>query len=206
MKKLILTTVVLSGLILAGCQNNNDKNNNNVSSESTTVSSSVATSENQTSSSKVESTVTDKNGIIMPENELFEETTTKFESAHTEAIITNFKWETQGPTGQVEIEGEDSSQEYKMTFDHTGKLIADTSEVNDDKNWQEDEVKTGAVITLTDAIKKAQAQADGSVTSAELEKDDGVTKWELKVLHTNQEIEITLDAQGGKVLNKETDD
>lgn len=206
MKKLILTTVVLSGMILAGCQNNNDKNNNNVSSESTTVSSSVATSENQTSSSKVESTVTDKNGIIMPENELFEETTTKFESAHTEAIITNFKWETQGPTGQVEIEGEDSSQEYKMTFDHTGKLIADTSEVNDDKNWQEDEVKTGAVITLTDAIKKAQAQADGSVTSAELEKDDGVTKWELKVLHTNQEIEITLDAQGGKVLNKETDD
>lgn len=206
MKKLILTTVVLSGLILAGCQNNNDKNNNNASSESTTVTSSVATSENQTSSSKVESTVTDKNGIIMPKNELFEETLTKFKSAHTEAIITNFKWEAQGPTGQVEIEGEDSSQEYNMIFDHSGKLIGDTSKVNDDKNWQEDEVKTDAVLTLTDAIKKAQEKADGSITSAELEKDDGVTKWELKILHTNQEIEITLDAQGGKVLSKEIDD
>ncbi len=201
MKKLILMVALGSGILLAGCQQNSGNQDDTTSktSNTTAATSSAATSE-------VNSKVTDKNGIVVPTSELYDETITKFQSAHTEAIITSFKWKAQGPNGQVEIEGKDSSQEYQMIFDASGKLLGDTSEVNDDKNWQEDEVKTDAVISLSDAIEKAQADTEGSVTSAELEKDDGVTKWEVKLLHTNQEIELTLDAQGGKILNKDVDD
>jgi len=201
MKKLILMVALGSGILLAGCQQNSGNQDDTTSktSNTTAATSTAATSE-------VNSKVTDKNGIVVPKSELYDETITKFQSAHTEAIITSFKWEAQGPNGQVEVEGEDSSQEYKMIFDDSGQLLGDTSEVNDDKNWQDDEVKTNAVISLSEAIEKAQADTEGSVTSAELEKDDGVTKWEIKLLHTNQEIELTLDAQGGKVLNKDVDD
>lgn len=202
MKKLILMTILGSSLLLAACQQNSENQNGDTAqTTNTTTTTTTATITSETSSK-----ATDQNGIAVPKAELYDETITKFQSAHTEAIITSFKWEAQGPNGQVEIEGKDSSQEYQMIFDASGKLLGDTSEVNDDKNWQEDEVQTDAVISLSDAIEKAHADTEGSVTSAELEKDDGVTKWEVKLLHTNQEIELTLDAQGGKILNKDVDD
>lgn len=197
MRKLWLTTVLLVGLILTGCQNQQENSESQkTSSQSTSVQSSKKSS-SQSSSTKAKAISADK---------LFDQAIAKFKADYPKAVITAFSWEKEYNGTQVEVEGQDQKHEYTLVFDQSGKLIRKNRELNDELNWKADAINLAKVISLKTAFAKAKTQASGAVKSADLENDNGTLKWEIKLSHNHQETEITLDAQTGKVLQKEHDD
>ncbi|GJL61649.1 MAG: hypothetical protein NPIRA04_03030 [Nitrospirales bacterium] len=61
-------------------------------------------------------------------------------------------------------------------------------------------------ITLVQAVDKALSNAQGKAVSAELEKEDGKTVFEVKIIdETGNKIEIYVDAHSGDVVKIEKD-
>lgn len=60
-------------------------------------------------------------------------------------------------------------------------------------------------ITKEQAIAIALKIVDGKVEEVELDKDDGVLKYEIEIVNSELEADIEIAAYGGKVLSKELD-
>ncbi|XID90180.1 PepSY domain-containing protein [Paenibacillaceae bacterium WGS1546] len=66
--------------------------------------------------------------------------------------------------------------------------------------------RTVAAIDIDEAIKLAEAAANGQARSAELERKRGVVYYDIEVVRDNREYDVHIDAHTGKTLKVELDD
>lgn len=104
------------------------------------------------------------------------------------------------------IEGADSTTEYQLNIDATNKKVKQKSEEpldEDDMNEaQTEKLDLRDVISLDKAHNIAKKAAKGGQgTEFKLEKEHGVTTWEININGK----EVKIDAQSGKVLEVEND-
>lgn len=68
------------------------------------------------------------------------------------------------------------------------------------------EEQTAPAVSATDAMTIALEEAGGSIDDMELDTEDGIRVWEVKVISDgNEEFEIRIDADSGEVLRTERD-
>lgn len=216
MKKGVLGLSLVVGLLgISACGNDKpDAQQQTVATTSQSVaesSSEVAAPQSTTkeSTSEADGAV----GVHSSGDLTFEETLKLFQDRHKGVAITEIEWEKTGAaTSRYKIQGEDNQKEYEMKIDNLGNVQSDIDHEDDDDNdWQEDQLDLQKVISLEevfDVIEKQQANAE--VTEADLKKDDGLTKWEVKGLvkdgNLSAEVEWTLNGETGQLLARETDD
>lgn len=77
---------------------------------------------------------------------------------------------------------------------------------DDDQDIVRRALEKGELLPLTKILEVTAANVPGDVIKIELERDDGVIIYELKVLAANGRVrELELDARTGKVLKIEDD-
>lgn len=68
-------------------------------------------------------------------------------------------------------------------------------------------LRSGRIKALADIVGIVQKKVNGDLIDAELEKDDGIYVYELKILRPDGRLqEIEADASTGKILKIEDDD
>ena len=68
-------------------------------------------------------------------------------------------------------------------------------------------LEEGRVLPLAEILEKVKAKVPGKVIEVELEVEDGILVYDLKVLARNGRVkEIEVDAATGKILKVEDDD
>lgn len=217
MKKGMLGLSLVVGLLgISACGNNEpDTQQQTVATTSQSVAeSSVAKSSSSEkkmatyAESSGGATYTERNGEIS-----FDEAVQMFQDKHKEVAITEIEWrKLSDGTGLYQIQGEDAKKEYEVKINAFGQMVGDIDHEDDDDNdWQEDQIDLQKVISLEEVfavIEKHQANAE--VTEADLKKDDGLTKWEVKGTvkddKLSSEVEWTINAENGQLLDQETDD
>ena len=76
----------------------------------------------------------------------------------------------------------------------------------DDKDHSP-ELVNEASVNIDQAMAIALADVPGKVIEAEIEREDGTLVWEIEVLNNqNQVFEFEIDANDGRILEKEQDD
>lgn len=76
-----------------------------------------------------------------------------------------------------------------------------------DKEKEMVELATTTKVSIEEAIKIVTAKIPGTVIEAELEKEDGKTVWEVKVVTAKGELkEVYVDVQSGKIVDIEEKD
>ncbi len=70
-----------------------------------------------------------------------------------------------------------------------------------DKEKEMVELATTTKVTIEEAIKTVREKIPGTVIEAELEKEDGKTVWEVKIVTAKGELkEVYVDVQSGKFV------
>ena len=86
-------------------------------------------------------------------------------------------------------------------------LTAFSGSTDHEENSHNPEWMNQASVSMEQAITIALAEVPGKVTESEIEKEDGALVWEIEVLGSdNNEYELKIDANDGRVIEKELDD
>ena len=86
-------------------------------------------------------------------------------------------------------------------------LTAFSSQTDQEDDANNPELVSQAAVSMEQAITIALAEVPGKVTESEIEEEDGTLVWEVEVLGSdNNEYELKIDANDGRVLEKELDD
>lgn len=110
-----------------------------------------------------------------------------------------------------EVEGVGNQKEHELTIDANSKKVSDKGTENLDKAEQdgvkrkEDKLKTKNLLSVKKAVKEAQKKVkSGKVTDISLNKSLGITYWEVEFQQSNKQVEVSINANNGKFLSKET--
>jgi uncharacterized membrane protein YkoI len=88
-------------------------------------------------------------------------------------------------------------------------LAAAASAHCDDIDYREAHrlVQEGRILPLAEILERVQSEVPGQVIEVELELDDGVYEYELKIISPDGKVlEVEVDAASGKILDIEDDD
>ncbi|MGH1789789.1 PepSY domain-containing protein [Enterococcus faecalis] len=142
-----------------------------------------------------------------------EKVTTAFEKKYPEAKLTSLQLDTDFGRYFYEIEGVDQQKEYQVEVNaETGEFTKEKVETldADEQNgvkMQEEALDLTNIISREQATTLAEKEAKvGQATDWKLEKELGITYWEVKVKEGQQKIEVKIDAHSGKILTTERDD
>lgn len=101
----------------------------------------------------------------------------------------------------IEVNGSDRGDDKEVEVDAASGKVMNVEDDRDDDD-RDDRVNKQVNISHEKAINIALKSVPGKVTEAELD-DDGY--YEIEVQHNNQEVELKVDADSGKILGKEID-
>ncbi|MGG5358500.1 MULTISPECIES: PepSY domain-containing protein [unclassified Enterococcus] len=223
MKKIIFYSSMLVMLgVVAGCQNNqqNEGSGNNSGSASSQTSekqtsaqsSSQSETQNQNSTSETTSSNASNalpDGISVSAGEAID----TFKQAHPDTEITKLELDKKLNGYFYQIEGVDDQKEYEATINaKTGEMQKTGSETldNDEQNGvkkNEDGIDTSGLISIERAGEIAVEEAGfGNAEEWDLDRDLGITYWEVKVREGQREFQVKINAETGKVLSSEQDD
>lgn len=103
-------------------------------------------------------------------------------------------------TGEIlELEEKRVKQDIKLTNEQENKI--------DTNNTEEQEVNDSTLIMdMEEAIAIALQEFQGTVTEAELDKENGRYIYEIEIKSNGVEAEVEIDAQTGEILVVEIDD
>ncbi|HEL7528090.1 MULTISPECIES: PepSY domain-containing protein [Enterococcus] len=192
MKKILLgSSVILALLLTAGCT------------------AKTPTTEPTKNEQKVTTTSKKKTAVAVS----LEKVTTAFEKKYPEAKLTSLQLDTDFGRYFYEIEGVDQQKEYQVEVNaETGEFTKEKVETldADEQNgvkMQEEALDLTNIISREQATTLAEKAAKvGQATDWKLEKELGITYWEVKVKEGQQKIEVKIDAHSGKILTTERDD
>lgn len=200
----------LTGLALflvAGCT---PKTPTAVSSTNEQKETAISTSEISSSVQQEATTTSEKTSAVAVS---LEKVTTAFEKKYPEAKITSLQLDTDFGRYFYEIEGVDQQKEYQVEVNaETGEFTKEKVETldADEQNgvkMQEEALDLTNIISREQATTLAEKEAKvGQATDWKLEKELGITYWEVKVKEGQQKIEVKIDAHSGKILTTERDD
>ncbi|KRM23763.1 PepSY domain-containing protein [Latilactobacillus graminis] len=111
-----------------------------------------------------------------------------------------------------ELTGMSDNEELHMhvdanngTVSQLGKETLDTDEQNG-RERQQKRLIFDQLISVKQAMQKAQRYFSGTIVKWSLEKDDGRAIWEINGKHKRQIMQVKLDAETGALIEKEIDD
>ena len=208
MKKILYGALTgLALFLVAGCT---PKTPTAVSSTNEQKETAISTSEISSSVQQEATTTSEKTSAVAVS---LEKVTTAFEKKYPEAKITSLQLDTDFGRYFYEIEGVDQQKEYQVEVNaETGEftkekvVTLDADEQNGVK-MQEEALDLTNIISREQATTLAEKEAKvGQATDWKLEKELGITYWEVKVKEGQQKIEVKIDAHSGKILTTERDD
>ncbi|EGO8665751.1 peptidase propeptide and YPEB domain protein [Enterococcus faecalis] len=208
MKKILYGALTGCALFLvAGCT---PKTPTAVSSTNEQKETAISTSETSSSVQQEATTTSEKTSAVAVS---LEKVTTAFEKKYPEAKITSLQLDTDFGRYFYEIEGVDQQKEYQVEVNaETGEFTKEKVETldADEQNgvkMQEEALDLTNIISREQATTLAEKEAKvGQATDWKLEKELGITYWEVKVKEGQQKIEVKIDAHSGKTLTTERDD
>lgn len=193
--------------MVAGCTSKTPTAVSSTNEQKETVISTIETS----SSVQQEATTTSEKTSAVAVS--LEKVTTAFEKKYPEAKITSLQLDTDFGRYFYEIEGVDQQKEYQVEVNaETGEFTKEKVETldADEQNgvkMQEEALDLTNIISREQATTLAEKEAKvGQATDWKLEKELGITYWEVKVKEGQQKIEVKIDAHSGKILTTERDD
>ena len=208
MKKILYGSMTgLALFLVAGCTSKTPTAVSSTNEQKETVISTTETS----SSVQQEATTTSETTSAVAVS--LEKVTTAFEKKYPEAKITSLQLDTDFGRYFYEIEGVDQQKEYQVEVNaETGEFTKEKVETldADEQNgvkMQEEALDLTNIISREQATTLAEKEAKvGQATDWKLEKELGITYWEVKVKEGQQKIEVKIDAHSGKILTTERDD
>jgi len=208
MKKILYGALTgLALFLVAGCT---PKTPTAVSSTNEQKETAISTSEISSSVQQEATTTSEKTSAVAIS---LEKVTTAFEKKYPEAKITSLQLDTDFGRYFYEIEGVDQQKEYQVEVNaETGEFTKEKVETldADEQNgvkMQEEALDLTNIISREQATTLAEKEAKvGQATDWKLEKELGITYWEVKVKEGQQKIEVKIDAHSGKILTTERDD
>ncbi|MUO23081.1 peptidase propeptide and YPEB domain protein [Enterococcus faecalis] len=208
MKKILYGALTGCALFLvAGCT---PKTPTAVSSTNEQKETAISTSETSSSVQQEATTTSEKTSAVAVS---LEKVTTAFEKKYPEAKITSLQLDTDFGRYFYEIEGVDQQKEYQVEVNaETGEFTKEKVETldADEQNgvkMQEEALDLTNIISREQATTLAEKEAKvGQATDWKLDKELGITYWEVKVKEGQQKIEVKIDAHSGKILTTERDD
>ncbi|MBS4461302.1 PepSY domain-containing protein [Aerococcaceae bacterium zg-B36] len=143
----------------------------------------------------------------------FEEVVAAYQKEFPNTDIQSIELERQLDKWVVSVEGLDNDNEYDIKFNATtkeviskGSSVLDTDEANGIEREKE-KIELNKLSSFDDAAQVALAEVtSGEVMKWDLERDNGVTYWEVTIKDGQQVYEVRLDAYSKKVLEVEIDD
>ena len=208
MKKILYGALTgLALFLVAGCT---PKTPTAVSPTNEQKETAISTSETSSSVQQEATTTSEKTSAVAVS---LEKVTTAFEKKYPEAKITSLQLDTDFGRYFYEIEGVDQQKEYQVEVNaETGEFTKEKVETLDaDEQYgvkmQEEALDLTKIISREQATTLAEKAAKvGQATDWKLEKELGITYWEVKVKEGQQKIEVKIDAHSGKILTTERDD
>ncbi|EGO2728179.1 peptidase propeptide and YPEB domain protein [Enterococcus faecalis] len=208
MKKILYGALTGFALFLvAGCTPKTPTAVSSTNEQKETV---ISTSETSSSVQQEATTTSEKTSAVAVS---LEKVTTAFEKKYPEAKITSLQLDTDFGRYFYEIEGVDQQKEYQVEVNaETGEFTKEKVETldADEQNgvkMQEEALDLTKIISREQATTLAEKAAKvGQATDWKLEKELGITYWEVKVKEGQQKIEVKIDAHSGKILTTERDD
>lgn len=208
MKKILYGSMTgLALFLVAGCT---PKTPTAVSSTNEQKETAISTNETSSSVQQEATTTSEKTSAVAVS---LEKVTTAFEKKYPEAKITSLQLDTDFGRYFYEIEGVDQQKEYQVEVNaETGEFTKEKVETldADEQNgvkMQEEALDLTNIISREQATTLAEKEAKvGQATDWKLEKELGITYWEVKVKEGQQKIEVKIDAHSGKILTTERDD
>ncbi len=208
MKKILYGSMTgLALFLVAGCTSKTPTDVSSTNEQKETV---ISTTETSSSVQQEETTTSEKATVVAVS---LEKVTTAFEKKYPEAKITSLQLDTDFGRYFYEIEGVDQQKEYQVEVNaETGEFTKEKVETldADEQNgvkMQEEALDLTNIISREQATTLAEKEAKvGQATDWKLEKELGITYWEVKVKEGQQKIEVKIDAHSGKILTTERDD
>ncbi|EMW5361170.1 PepSY domain-containing protein [Enterococcus faecalis] len=208
MKKILYGSMTgLALFLVAGCTAKTPTAVSSTNEQKETV---ISTSETSSSVQQEATTTSEKTSAVAVS---LEKVTTAFEKKYPEAKITSLQLDTDFGRYFYEIEGVDQQKEYQVEVNaETGEFTKEKVETldADEQNgvkMQEEALDLTNIISREQATTLAEKEAKvGQATDWKLEKELGITYWEVKVKEGQQKIEVKIDAHSGKILTTERDD
>lgn len=208
MKKILYGSMTgLALFLVAGCTSKTPTAVSSTNEQKETV---ISTSETSTSVQQEATTTSEKTSAVAVS---LEKVTTAFEKKYPEAKITSLQLDTDFGRYFYEIEGVDQQKEYQVEVNaETGEFTKEKVETldADEQNgvkMQEEALDLTNIISREQATTLAEKEAKvGQATDWKLEKELGITYWEVKVKEGQQKIEVKIDVHSGKILTTERDD
>ena len=208
MKKILYGSMTgLALFLVAGCTSKTPTAVSSTNEQKETV---ISTTETSSSVQQEATTTSEKTTAVAVS---LEKVTTAFEKKYPEAKITSLQLDTDFGRYFYEIEGVDKQKEYQVEVNaETGEFTKEKVETldADEQNgvkMQEEALDLTNIISREQATTLAEKEAKvGQATDWKLEKELGITYWEVKVKEGQQKIEVKIDAHSGKILTTEWDD
>ncbi|EGO8955944.1 peptidase propeptide and YPEB domain protein [Enterococcus faecalis] len=208
MKKILYGSMTgLALFLVAGCTSKTPTAVSSTNEQKETV---ISTTETSSSVQQEATTTSEKTSAVAVS---LEKVTTAFEKKYPEAKITSLQLDTDFGRYFYEIEGVDQQKEYQVEVNaETGEFTKEKVETldADEQNgvkMQEEALDLTNIISREQATTLAEKETKvGQATDWKLEKELGITYWEVKVKEGQQKIEVKIDAHSGKILTTERDD
>lgn len=208
MKKILYGSMTgLALFLVAGCTSKTPTAVSSTNEQKETV---ISTTETSSSVQQEATTTSEKTSAVAVS---LEKVTTAFEKKYPKAKITSLQLDTDFGRYFYEIEGVDQQKEYQVEVNaETGEFTKEKVETldADEQNgvkMQEEALDLTNIISREQATTLAEKEAKvGQATDWKLEKELGITYWEVKVKEGQQKIEVKIDAHSGKILTTERDD
>lgn len=140
----------------------------------------------------------------------FDEATAKA-LAIANGTITDVELDRDSRTPHYEIDIDHEGYEYDVKIDaYSGKVLEQKREKEDrddrrDDDWADSPAASENLISSEQAVKAAQAVAEGTVEKVELEREDGTVYYEVKIGDGRTEHEVYVNAADGTILKQEQD-
>ena len=207
MKKILYGSMTgLARFLVAGCTSKTPTAVSSTNEQKETV---ISTTETSSSVQQEATTISEKTSAVAVS---LEKVTTAFEKKYPEAKITSLQLDTDFGRYFYEIEGVDQQKEYQVEVNaETGEFTKEKVETldADEQNgvkMQEEALDLTNIISREQATTLAEKEAKvGQATDWKLEKELGITYWEVKVKEGQQKIEVKIDAHSGEILTTERD-
>lgn len=195
MKKILYGSMTgLALFLVAGCTSKTPTAVSSTNEQKETV---ISTTETSSSVQQEATTISEKTSAVAVS---LEKVTTAFEKKYPEAKITSLQLDTDFGRYFYEIEGVDQQKEYQVEVNaETGEFTKEKVETldADEQNgvkMQEEALDLTNIISREQATTLAEKEAKvGQATDWKLEKELGITYWEVKVKEGQQKIEVKIE-------------
>ena len=138
---------------------------------------------------------------------------TRYQELTKDATVTEVELEKERGNWVYKIEGKDDTNDYKVVYDAVTKEVLDKETEPLDREEQDESVldaqaiETSKLAEIEEILKVSEEKVKGSrLEEMSLEKNLGITYWEVSVRADNKKVKLKIDAISKELLEIKFDD